>query len=236
MSRRIRSTRVKLLTAAGTALFAAFFAATPALALDDGEESIFDTIKGVVGSTVGFGLGTRDEKPRIDYRERAPLVLPPSTQLPSPTASVAERNGAWPKDYDAERIRQSRSLIPRPLSSDDDGNFGGMSARDIRNTGRLQQNEARNPASESCRDGDLGTLCNPTAFWRTMKTTSAPDDTSRDVIAGQEPNRARLTDPPKGFRTARKTQKYTYEIKEEVSLADPRAQLRAEQKRDRQVD
>ena len=111
-----------------------------------------------------------------------------------------------------------------------------MSARDIRNTGRLQQNEARNPATENCRDGDLGTLCNPTAFWRTMKTTSAPDDTSRDLVAGQEPNRARLTDPPKGFRTARKTQKYTYEIKEEVPLNDPRAQLRAEQKRERQVD
>jgi hypothetical protein len=56
------------------------------------------------------------------------------------------------------------------------------------------------------------------------------------VVAGQEPPRARLTDPPKGFRSAKKSQKYTFEVREEVSLADPRAQLREEQRRGRQVD
>ena len=111
-----------------------------------------------------------------------------------------------------------------------------MTAQELKTVGRLRQNEPRDPRSESCRNGDLGELCNPTDFWRVMKTTSAAPDTSRDVVAGQEPPRARLTDPPKGFRTARKSQKYTFEVREEVSLADPRAQLREEQRRGRQVD
>ena len=236
MSHRSSTARATLLAAASAAFAACLIAATPVRALDDGDQSIFDTVKGILGAGIGFNIGGGDDKPRIDYRERAPLVLPPSTAHPQPTAPVAQRNAAWPKDYDSERLRQARSGAPKPLSSDDDGNFGGMSARDIRNTGRLQQNPARNPAAENCRDGDLGELCNPTEFWRVMKTTSAPADTSRDLVAGQEPPRARLTDPPKGFRAAKSSQKYTFEVKEEVNVADPRAQIRDEARRARQVD
>lgn len=233
-----RSTARTALLAAGAALFLGFGAATPALALDDGDQNIFETVKGLLGAGIGssFGLGGGDERPRIDYRERAPLVLPPSTQLPPPAAPVAQRNPAWPKDFDAERTRRTGSAGPRPLSSDNDQTMGAMSARDIRTVGRLQQNPPRNPNEEGCQNGDLGELCNPTQFWRVMKTTTSTPDTSRDVVAGQEPPRGRLTDPPKGFRAATKTQRYTFEVREEVPLSDPRAQLREEQRRSRQVD
>ncbi len=235
MSHCVTRIHASVYAAATGALFAGILAATPAQALDD-DQNIFDTVKTLLGAGIGFGLGREDEQPRIDYRERAPLVLPPSTQLPPPAAPVAERNPAWPKDYDAERVRQARNAAPRALSSDGDNNFGAMSARDIRTVGRLQQNPPRDPKTENCNNGDLGELCNPTEFWRVMKTTSAAPDTTRDLVAGQEPPRARLTDPPKGFRAARSNQKYTFEVKEEVSLADPRAQLREEQRRARQVD
>lgn len=234
MSQRKLPARAGLMAAAGAALFAGFLAATPAKALDDGDQNIFETVKGLLGAGIGFGIGGGDERPRIDYRERAPLVLPPSTNLPQPVAPVAERNPAWPKDYDAERLRKANRGGPAPLRNDND--FGAMTAQELKTVGRLRQNEPRDPRSESCRNGDLGELCNPTDFWRVMKTTSAAPDTSRDVVAGQEPPRARLTDPPKGFRTAKKSQKYTFEVREEVSLADPRAQLREEQRRGRQVD
>lgn len=229
------STVRKALLAAGAALFLGFGASTPALALDDGDQNIFETVKGLLGAGIGFGLGGGEEQPRIDYRERAPLVLPPSTQLPPPAAPVAQRNPAWPKDYDLQRVGRNGGG-PRPLAADNDHRMGAMSAHEIRTIGRLQQNAPRDPRQESCRNGDLGELCNPTEFWRVMKTTSSAPDTSRDLVAGQEPPRGRLTDPPKGFRTAKKSQKYTFEVREEVNLGDARAQLREEQRRARQVD
>jgi hypothetical protein len=233
MSHFATSARTAML-AAGAALLIGLGAATPARALDDGDQNIFETVKGLLGAGIGFGLGGGNERPRIDYRERAPLVLPPpGAALPPPAPAVAERNPAWPRDYDQERMRrnQSQATVLR-----NDNNFGAMTAQELRTVGRLRQNEPRNPAAESCRDGDFGELCNPTAFWRVMKTTSSAPDTTRDLVAGQEPPRSRLTDPPKGFRTATRNQRYTFEIKEEASLNDPRAQLREEQRRARQVD
>src|SRR5688500_13685903 len=42
-------------------------------------------------------VGLRDDKPPIDYRERSPLVVPPSTSLPPPmSGNVAAPN--WPVD------------------------------------------------------------------------------------------------------------------------------------------
>lgn len=220
------------LALAGAALIG--FSVTPARALDDGSQNIFETVRGLLGAGIGFGLGG-EEKPRIDYRERAPLVLPPTTQLPPPAAPVSQRNTAWPRDYDAERMRRNQ-VQTRGVPNDYELGGTGMNAREIRTMGRLQRNASRDPNAESCRDGDLGELCNPTQFWRVMRTTSSGSATSRDLVAGQEPPRARLTDPPKGFRTAKSNQRYTFEVREEPSLNDPRAQLREEQRRARQVD
>src|SRR5688500_962183 len=42
-------------------------------------------------------VGLRDDKPPIDYRERSPLVVPPTTSLPPPmSGNVAAPN--WPVD------------------------------------------------------------------------------------------------------------------------------------------
>ena len=228
------SFRATLMAALGAALIAGFAAPTPAFALDDGDENIFDTVKGLLGAGVGFGLGQESEKPRIDYRERAPLVLPPANAaLPAPVAPVGQRNAAWPTDYDVARAARARETARAANSA---GNDPAMSARDIRNVGRVANNPARPAAGSECPDGDMGRICNPTEFWRVMKTTSAPDDSRRDLVAGQEPDRKRLTDPPKGFRAAKTTQKYSFEVREEVDLADPRAQIREEARRARQVD
>lgn len=219
-----------------SAIFAGLSAATPASALDDGDQNIFETVKGLVGVTIGIGGG--DEKPRIDYRERAPLVLPPNYNLPAPAPGVAERNPAWPKDYDTERVRRGDAARNSRARSDYTENFGAMNAREIREVGRLERNPTRTNESTSpqqCVSSDPGQLCNPTAFWDAMRTSSAPD-TSKDTVAGQEPARARLTDPPKGFRTAKRSQRYTFEIKEQINEADPRAQMREDERRARQAD
>jgi hypothetical protein len=45
----------------------------------------------------------------IEYRERAPLVVPPSRNLPPPQAEgqAAARSPAWPKDPDVKRRKQT---------------------------------------------------------------------------------------------------------------------------------
>ena len=80
--------------------------AAPALAADDGQEGLFDSILGIVG--VG------DKKaPEIDYRDRAPLVLPPKMALRQPLPSGAQRPAAWPNDPDV--ARRAREAAPQPV-------------------------------------------------------------------------------------------------------------------------
>src|SRR5438105_535569 len=80
-------------------------------------------------------LGLRaDGGSGIDYRERAPLVVPPSRDLPPPqTEGPSAKNPAWPKDPDVTRrrnaaaaaekakLRSSNDLIEesRPLRPDE---------------------------------------------------------------------------------------------------------------------
>lgn len=56
----------------------------------------------------GLGL-VAPSSPDIDYRERAPLVVPPSGDvLPPPRdASAMSSNPAWPKDFDDERRKKA---------------------------------------------------------------------------------------------------------------------------------
>ena len=49
-------------------------------------------------------FGLQREGPGVEFRERAPLVVPPNRDLPPPqTADAVTRNPAWPKDPDAEK-------------------------------------------------------------------------------------------------------------------------------------
>ena len=80
------------------------FAAAPAFAQDDEqpdetegmsfEQSLIHQLLtglGAVGATSNKG---------INYRERSPLVLPPSNDLPTPQPRVTARAPNWPKDPD----------------------------------------------------------------------------------------------------------------------------------------
>ncbi len=56
-----------------------------AFAADDGYADVFSSVLTAVG------LLSPDKTPDIDYRERAPLVLPPKMAL-----AEARRSGRWP--------------------------------------------------------------------------------------------------------------------------------------------
>lgn len=126
-----RPHRLALFTAA------ALFAAGAALPAEAQEES-----KGITESLLG-GIGlVAPTPPEIDYRERAPLVVPQNADvLPPPADNTIAANPAWPKDpeeiarrkqaeLDAKTTKQhSRydGLDPRPLkpSEVEGGRRGG---------------------------------------------------------------------------------------------------------------
>src|SRR5262249_56536128 len=61
-------------------------------------------LKGVVQ---GSGLTKDGERSGINYQERAPLVVPPTRDLPPPKAvDPATKNALWPMDQDEKRRKE----------------------------------------------------------------------------------------------------------------------------------
>jgi hypothetical protein len=71
-------------------------------------------MKNLLGS---IGIIPKDP-PRINYRERAPLVLPPKAELRAPAeqGSVEARAANWPKDPDVEAARREAEEAATPFS------------------------------------------------------------------------------------------------------------------------
>jgi len=76
----------------------------PARAEDDDELPDVKFFRSVMRN---LGLKRGDEN-AIDYRERSPLVVPPSTDLPVPeNPALVERNPDWPVDPDVTQRREA---------------------------------------------------------------------------------------------------------------------------------
>jgi hypothetical protein len=88
--------------AIGLALAAAALMAAPATAQEG------SLTRGILGI---FGL-TAPDRPVIEYRERAPLVVPPGRDLPPPVSPEAlAANPQWPEDPSV-RAERSRNAPP----------------------------------------------------------------------------------------------------------------------------
>jgi hypothetical protein len=166
------------------------------------------------------------EKPPIEYRERAPLVLPPRMELREPTQRTAvQANPQWPNDPDvlAERRRQAEENMPvtqterRRLEQNPT-----LSIHEIR-AGRRPGAEI--PTAPVVRRGDN----QKDDFWvhpdRLRAEGKKDDDTVLQV--GVEPERRELTQPPTGLRTATMPLKRDFEApNHRDDEADPKVYLR----------
>ncbi len=222
-----RTSRPVLLAAAAMFAFG-LMGGTPARALDDGQESVLDSVLGLGKSLLGF-TDDEDAKPRIDYRERAPIVVPPKMQLREPMAPVAQRNAAWPVDQDLAKQRAAVAAAAKPRGNNVDAD--PFPPSEMTRVGRIAaQPRPAVPEQKGCsRDGDQ--LCNPYEYWTQIATIRGPQDTSKDLVAGQEPKRSTLTEPPNGYRRPTKSVKATFDPKDrsyEENLGSPAAQVRAE--------
>ena len=151
----------------------------------------------------------RDGQAAIDYHERAPLVVPPSRNLPPPRSEeeVTAKTPAWPKDPDvtqrkqaaaAEKARlkgnvsveeQQRALRPDELDKP------GRAAKgtDKRGTGQTAEDTAK-PLTPSQLGTDTKKL-----FGSIVSSFGAAAPESEPFTG--EPQRDTMTAPPAGYQT-----------------------------------
>jgi hypothetical protein len=157
------------------------------------QEGVF--MKDVLSS---FGLIPGD-RPQIEYRERAPLVVPPRTELRQPADRAAlEASGQWPADHDVvrDRRRQREAAIPeaeRERRRMNDNN-PRVSIDEIRAGRRPGTGTQQGPAPNRPDGGREATWVHPDQL-RSQGTRPEPEFES-----GAEPSRRFLTEPPTGLR------------------------------------
>lgn len=178
MAKRIRVAH--LLIAGGLVL-----TASPAFAQD-----------GMLFKNLMEGVLGKGGDPDIDYRARAPLVVPPNSNLPPPQQAASERNAAWPNDPDVLR-RKEEASTPVYIPALGLQNRQTMSPQEIRR-GRTT---ARQPTGPMVSDEQnmYENQIKPIRIGRELAARQAQIDQNA-VAYGSEPPRRTLTEPPVGYR------------------------------------
>jgi len=158
-----------------------------------------------------FGL-RRDGEPGIEYRERAPLVVPPSRTLPPPrNPDAVTANPAWPKDPDVAQRRVEAARKKAIAKTAAEATI--EDARPLRPSelerGRVPPGSVTTatPASpeESARPSRPSELGGKSLFSGMFSSFS--DKGEAGEFTG-EPPRTDLTAPPPGYQTPSPAQPY----------------------------
>jgi hypothetical protein len=204
-----------------------------ALAGDDDDE--LPDIKFMRGFLRGLGLRNGEEA-GIDYKERPPLVVPPTRNLPIPqtAGSLAERNPAWPVDPDIQRRKAEKKAKAERSRVDWDEINRALTPAELAagKTNRPSTATATSVATRPSIDtagqtmspnelGYKGGLWND--FFGLGKAFNKDhEETARFV---REPSRASLTDPPPGYRTPSPAQPYGARTTKEKATANADRQI-----------
>ena len=168
---------MRIIQAAGTGLL--LVAATGASAEGDGV-----AMKSLLGA---MGIIPR-ERPPIEYRERPPLVVPPKAELRAPIepGSAESRAANWPKDPDVAARRREAAEARRPATENT-----RLSPEEIQAGRRAGSMPVTAPA---------GHVSERTVLTPDELRAADPRNARRPVLAGAEPERQSLTEPPAGYR------------------------------------
>ena len=168
----------------------------------------------------------------IEYRERAPLVVPPTRELPPPRDEAdVSKTPAWPKDPDVARRKQDlaaeKAKLKGNLSVEEQMRALRPDELDKPGAGEKKSADAKG-ASKSAEDtsrplmpSDLGTKTEKIfgSIWSSFtpaKPESAP-------FTGEPPREA-MTAPPSGYQTP--SPNYPYG----VGVEDKRKVITADEK------
>lgn len=183
----------------------------PARAAEDNVPIDTKIMRGLMQS---LGL-KRDGEATISYQERAPLVIPPSRDLPPPERSDAAlaRNPAWPIDPDVKRAREAAVQDKNQLNADEtllhDGRplspaelTPGPKPRTVRRTEGGAYETSPYGYSNQLKPSELGYKGN------IFSKMFAKDDDEESAKFTGEPPRVSLTAPPPGYQTPSPDQPY----------------------------
>ena len=188
-------------------------------AQEDSDEDTFEQriIKGILG-----GMGVDTGRPGIDYRERSPLVIPPSLDLPPPNATQAAAGApAWPRD--PETVKKKKAAVQNRTNvragPEDPGSSAAMTPDELRRGTTRTSSRITDPSqSGSVDDGTAGRPSTPKELgsssifnWRALTGQYAPETANFEG----EPSRGALTQPPTGYQTP--SPNYPYGITGEKS-------------------
>ena len=174
--------------------------AAPARALDDGQAGLFDSLMGAVG------MG-ETKAPEIDYKDRAPLVLPPKMALRQPLPAGAQRPASWPADPDVARRAREAEEGKTITSLTSDRLRGRPLTKEELLAGRGAAPAEAVPVSNTCA-GSRSRDCN----WirpDILRSQGILKEEKTAVAVGSEPDRKYLVEPPKGYRKVTREVKVT---------------------------
>jgi hypothetical protein len=186
-----------------------------AFAADDDGEGFYD--QRLLRSFLrGVGLSNGREG-KIEYKERPPLVVPPTRNLPPPetTGSVAQRDPAWPVDPDEAKRKASKKATAERKWVDPDTWGDTLKPHEL---GVGKTNAAPNETgikpgetietSTQLRPDELGYNGGVWSEFKNLGYTFSREKPVEGAKFLREPTRALLTDPPAGYRTPSPDQPY----------------------------
>jgi len=158
-------------------------------------------------------LGLRRDGEGIDYRERAPLVVPPSRNLPPPQSEASvTANPAWPKDPDAQqrKVEAAKKKLPNRTAAETMEAEGRPISRSELDRGKIAPGTSANAggpqypdeSARAMRPSELGSK----SFFSDI-FSSFSDKGETGTFTG-EPTRESLTAPPAGYQTPSPAQPY----------------------------
>jgi hypothetical protein len=158
-------------------------------------------------------LGLQRDGPPIEFRERAPLVVPPSRTLPPPQDErTVTTSPAWPKDPDVQKRRQATTSNKKRLE---------------RTSTEVMEAEARPLPRSELDKGRIPPGTQPTTGSPSPEESARPMQPkelgAKSIFSGMfssfsnkgetgaftgEPVRESLTAPPPGYQTPSPSQPY----------------------------
>ncbi len=197
-----------------------YAAGSVAFAEDDQDE---DTIEQKIIKNIMKGMGAEVDKDRIDFRERSPLVIPPSGDLPPPQEAGQITNPAWPKDPDKNKpVKQAKpfvngSIATRNMESPE--RVPMISPEALRN-GAIPGGKSEAPtAPDPNVYKDPGRSYLPTELGFSGFGNLFGYKAEQQPFTG-EPARTNLIQPPAGYQTPSPNYPYGVGVKENNSVKD----------------
>lgn len=186
-----------------------------ARAEDDDEDVPYDT-KILRGLMSGLGLKRDGEGSGIDYRERSPLVVPPTRDLPPPEVTGSAPNAAnWPVDPDETRrkeaIKARKKAASKPYQVEDEGR--ALNPKDMTpgaaTAGRQPKPQSGRGDGSEKQAGDRMSVFDLGYKGDLFGMKSLFGGDKEEVAKFEsEPPRTSLVQPPAGYRTPSAAQPY----------------------------